>query len=232
MQSIVAVADAPLSRAELAELQRLEGIVSDWRRQYRAVGGALRRLQDLRLWRGQAKSWQEYCEQRFDLAHTSILRYQVAADVASVLEKAGLPLPTSATVAAELACLDDGQIIAVWEAALKDAGKGRVTVKIAHAAKLRLSPEAAIHGDGTIDSDLAELLHALPPERQQEIVQQSEAKARAAAADDHDDVCPWLAVLRSIRQRLKRLDATKHGDVIWRITTKLQEIATLLENAA
>lgn len=205
------VTAAPMSAAEFSELAKLEGVVRDWRGQYARVGAALRRIRDLRLYRGQYASWEEYLFRRWDMGLSNAQRLRAASDVAAVCERAGLPVPPNASQAECLAGLEDDQVVAVWTLVQKrlDRGSRPGTELIAACKRSILGAVAGVDAAGNIDAQLAAELASLLPEDAAAVIAAAERRAEQKAAEtaaDEKVECPWAATLKEIKAGLKRLE--------------------------
>lgn len=126
-------------RSKLAECEaRIEHILGA----FYETGGALQKIRDERLYRATYATFEEYCQERWDLTRRHVNQLIEAARVVENLSKLGtmVPIPSNERQARELAGLDPEEQRKVWEKAIETAPDGHIT-----AAHIRETREALIN---------------------------------------------------------------------------------------
>jgi hypothetical protein len=141
-----------LTEAEVAELHRLELRVE---RAFCEAGTALREIRDKRLYRSTHRTFEEYCQERFQFNRKAAHFKIAAATVFENLSTNGRQiLPTSERQVRELATLNSFEQCQVWDEAVQEAGSkvpsGRIVKGIVERLKskpLRTASDFCSPGD-------------------------------------------------------------------------------------
>lgn len=122
------IVGAQLSIGEQTELGEYELIIERGLQTFVDVGNALMAIRDGRLYRQTHKTFEEYCEQRWQMEVSSAYRYIRAAEVVKNVDRdPHLPTPTSIRHATPLAPLTPDQQRAAWQEAVETAPNGKIT---------------------------------------------------------------------------------------------------------
>lgn len=229
----VFVAPAPLSAADVQEVNRLESVIRDWRKGYAVAGTNLSLIRQRCWFYHTHRTWEAYLHERWGLSFSSWQRLRDAAAVADIIEAAGLPIPGNATIAVEMCGMEPEQVLAVWREYLARVERGgRAGATLLQAVKQKLMGAAAgVKPDGSIDQSLADLLAILPPSEVAEVIALSEK--RSQRQDEKPAECPWAIALREIKAGLRKLEHDEaHRKQFQTVLSLLQRIANLLKGAA
>lgn len=130
-----------LNAAELAELAACETVIDHGLKIFHAVGMALITIREKRLYRGEFKTFEAYCEARWSFSDNYALRLMRGAEVVNNLTESlpmgreltaeslpiGNVLPTSERQVRPLIALAPEQQRAAWQQAVETAPSGKVT---------------------------------------------------------------------------------------------------------
>jgi hypothetical protein len=108
----------PLTSAEKTLKLELEAVVRTGLDEFLRVGNALATLQNKRLYRTEAATFEIYCRNQFGLARSSADSIIRSAQTAEILLEAGIELPpnTTATLMKPIASLPGEELkVACWE---------------------------------------------------------------------------------------------------------------------
>lgn len=121
--------EQPLSKVEDKRLEELEGVIEKNFKGFVAVGAALAEIRERRLYRIQFKTFEEYCQNLWDMSHQRasqlIASKQVVDNLATMVAKngdedLGTIVPKNERQARELAKIPPEEQIAVWQQLLED----------------------------------------------------------------------------------------------------------------
>jgi hypothetical protein len=138
-----------LNLEEIREFLACEEVISKGWDTFVAVGSALARIRDKRLYRADFDTFEEYCRQKWLYGKAHAYRLIGAAEVIAHLSPIGdIPLPRNEAQVRPLLGLAPDEIQAVWRAALRKAGKKRITARLvertaAEFRERRLGPASA-----------------------------------------------------------------------------------------
>lgn len=132
----------PLSVAEQKRKEQLEGVVVANFQSFVTVGKALAEIRDRKLYRENYPTFERYCKELFDVARGTAYRHIAAAEVVENVSNwrqtenipVLSPLPLNEAQVRPLTRLRPEQQVAVWQAAVDSAPKGKVTA--AHVNKV------------------------------------------------------------------------------------------------
>jgi hypothetical protein len=134
--NIQEIVESSVSR-EVA-LQQCEGAISKGAEAFVAMGQALRRIRDERLYEGRYESFSEYCEKRWQWSRSQAYYLMSAAEAFSVIEESAPPiLPVNPRQIRSIASVPNESKPAVWDRAIAladDAGVEEPTHKHVEAA--------------------------------------------------------------------------------------------------
>ena len=116
-----------LKKAERDVLTRLENAIRTSRL---AIGRALKRIRDARLYREEYPTFEDYCQSRWQISRQCAYEHIRAAEVAGRLEEEGIETPPGTRPAhlLPLRDLDAAETASAWERAQETAGE-RMTAK-------------------------------------------------------------------------------------------------------
>jgi hypothetical protein len=126
-----------LSAAEAARLKGLEEAIERGIKSQFDLGRNLRTVRDARLYRGQYMTFEEYCQQRWDMSRPRAYQLIDAADVIDgirVSTNVDIPLPANEAQVRPLSKLPEPKRAEAWKEAVETAPNGRVTA--AHVEKV------------------------------------------------------------------------------------------------
>ncbi len=127
---------------ERKSLRKLEKTISDGMRTFHAVGDALFEIQESRLYREKHKTFEAYCQNKWDFSRQRAHQITGAAQVRASLSKNFDILPETEAQAAPLVGLDEEATNAAWGEAIdksKESGEKITGVKVKEAVKLHES---------------------------------------------------------------------------------------------
>lgn len=120
-----------LNPEEIREFLACEGVIGKGWDTFVAVGSALARIRDKRLYRADFDTFEEYCRQKWLYGRAHAYRLMGAAEVINHLSPIGdIPLPQNEAQVRPLLGLTPDQIQTVWRAAFRKAGKNRITARL------------------------------------------------------------------------------------------------------
>jgi hypothetical protein len=122
-----------LTTREQKLLLRCEETIKDGLEKFYAVGMALMTIRDQKLYRADYSSFEEYCQERWDMRRRHADRLIAAKSVVDQLTTSAL-LPSTESQVRPLLKLPDHKRLEAWERAVASAGNGRVTAKLVEAA--------------------------------------------------------------------------------------------------
>jgi hypothetical protein len=184
-----------LSRFERDELDRCEAMVANGLTSFVTVGNALAQIRDLRLYREEFGTFEDYCRERWDLSRAHAYRLVDAAGVAANLSPIG-DMPTSESQVRLLARLEPEQQREAWARAVSTAPNGNptgarvaeVVAELCPAPAKRTSPKM-LHLDAAHDIELAirRAARKSPPEYRVDLVVTALREALIYCFDDKRD---------------------------------------------
>lgn len=118
-----------LDKQERDRLQELESTIKKNLRAFYEVGRALSEIRDSRLYRETHKTFEKYCQDRWDMKKAHAYRMIEAASVQENLSPIGDKLPISESQARPLTRLEPNQQAQAWQKAIKKAPDGKVTAR-------------------------------------------------------------------------------------------------------
>jgi hypothetical protein len=121
-----------LTVSEQSQLADCEAVIEQGFKTFVSVGNALAEIRDAKLYRLTHGTFEEYCQDKWDMGGIYARRLIAAADVVDDLMPIGIKIPMSESVARPLTSLPPEDRRAVWQQAAATAPKGRVTA--AHVA--------------------------------------------------------------------------------------------------
>ena len=122
-----------LSAQEAKRLEQLESVVVENFKTFVQVGQALAEIRDRKLYRTKAMTFERYCKELFDIAKSRAYEFISASDVVKNVRNCGrfgeesLLLPLNESQVRPLTKLRPEQQVAVWQAAVESAPRGKVT---------------------------------------------------------------------------------------------------------
>src|SRR5512138_440401 len=123
-----------LSTSEAGRLAELETVIARGLQTFIEVGSALMEIRNSRLYRQMYATFEEYCQERWDLRKSRIYQLMDAAEVvenlksSTIVELSGgnIPLPVNEAQARPLAKLDVEMQRQVWRRAIETAPEGKI----------------------------------------------------------------------------------------------------------
>jgi len=120
-----------LSSAEQTELRRCETVIAQGWQTFFDVGKALTTIRDHRLYRGEYKTFEAYCRQKWQYGRAYAYRLISAAEVVANLSTIGdKRMPENESQVRPLIGLTPEQIRKAWAEALTDSKGERVTARL------------------------------------------------------------------------------------------------------
>lgn len=140
---------APLGPGDASDLAACEQIIERGLKTFIEVGQALLTIRDRRLYRSTHDTFEDYCRERWRLGRSHAHRMIQAAEVASPIGDAGLPLPANEAQARELAPLRDQPelMTRAWRQAI-DASGGKPTARMVSAVVNAIRQTARVEARG------------------------------------------------------------------------------------
>ena len=124
-----------LSSDEKRELRRHESVIRRGWETFVDVGNALAQIQKDRLYRGEFKTFAEYCRGRWEYGKSQAYRLMGAAEVIANLSPIGdIPRPVNEAQVRPLIGLNPEDQLSAWKAAVERAGKDGATAKLVREA--------------------------------------------------------------------------------------------------
>lgn len=126
-----------LSTSEAGRLAELETVIERGLQTFIEVGNALMEIRNSRLYRQRYATFEEYCQERWDLRKSRIYQLMDAAEVVENLKSSPLaelssgniPLPVNEAQARPLAKLEVELQRQAWQRAVETAPEGRITAR-------------------------------------------------------------------------------------------------------
>jgi ribosomal protein L37AE/L43A len=126
-----------LSTSEAGRLAELETVIERGLLTFIEVGSALMEIRNSRLYRQMYNTFEEYCQQRWDLRRSRTYQLMDAAEVVENLKSstivelsnANIPLPVNEAQARPLAKLEVEMQRQAWQRAVETAPQGRITAR-------------------------------------------------------------------------------------------------------
>lgn len=126
-----------LSTSEATRLAELETVIERGLQTFIEVGSALMEIRNSRLYRQTHATFEEYCQERWDLRRSRTYQLMDAAEVVENLKSSTivelssgpLPLPLNEAQARPLARLGVDMQRQVWQKAVETAPQGRITAR-------------------------------------------------------------------------------------------------------
>lgn len=126
-----------LSISEAGRLAELETVIERGLQTFIEVGSALMEIRNSRLYRQTYATFEEYCQERWDLRKSRTYQLMDAAEVVENLKSStivelfsgNIPLPVNEAQARPLAKLDVDMQRQVWQRAVETAPQGKITAR-------------------------------------------------------------------------------------------------------
>jgi hypothetical protein len=126
-----------LSTSETRRLAELETVIERGLQTFIEVGSALMEIRDSRLYRQTHATFEEYCQERWDLRKSRIYQLMDAAEVVENLKSSTIvelssgntPLPANEAQARPLAKLELEMQRQAWRKAVETAPRGKITAR-------------------------------------------------------------------------------------------------------
>lgn len=127
-----------LSTSEAGRLVELETVIERGLQTFIEVGSALMEIRNSRLYRQRYATFEEYCQERWDLRKSRIYQLMDAAEVVENLKSSTIvelssgnmmPLPVNEAQARPLAKLEVELQRQAWQRAVETAPEGRITAR-------------------------------------------------------------------------------------------------------
>jgi hypothetical protein len=120
-----------LTLIEKEDLADQEKVIEKGWQTFVEVGHALANIRDKKLYRGTHKTFESYCQERWQYAKSQAYRLIGGAQIVACLSPIGdIPLPTHEAQVRPLIGLEADKAKAAWKDAVARAGKGKVTAEI------------------------------------------------------------------------------------------------------
>lgn len=140
-----------LSTIESETLQECEAVIERGLATFVEVGTALLKIRDSRLYRIDFDSFEEYCQERWDMSRPRAYQLIDAANIARNVSTMVDTVPTSERQARPLASLDPDEQRQAWNRALDTAPNGRVTAEHVKATVDEMFPRREpLNGQGML----------------------------------------------------------------------------------
>lgn len=118
-----------LTKSEENVLRECEVIIQKGLSSFFDVGNALLKIRDEKLYRQEFKTFEQYCQNKWQIQRAYAYRLMEASEVVSNLSPIGDKLPTTETQVRPLTTLDPQDQIKVWQEVLDVKPDGKVTAK-------------------------------------------------------------------------------------------------------
>lgn len=173
-----------LDRSERAELRQLEERVERGTRAYVAMGQALARIRDARLYRETHGTFEDYCRERWGWGRNYANKAIAAAETVASLGT-GVPTPASEAVARELAPLRDrpDEAREVWSQAIERHGPQPTAAQVREIVR---PPDPGTDARFTIVEDVYAALRLLPTKNDSRGVPQPQPHQIVLPTEDGD----------------------------------------------
>jgi len=120
--------NAPLTEAESADLEHLEQVIDQGLQTFYMTGAALATIRDTKLYRKTHKTFEEYCEKRWNLKQSRAYQLIDAAGVVTNLRGSTIvELPRNEAQTRPLSTLSVADQSLVWQQAVETAPEGKPT---------------------------------------------------------------------------------------------------------
>jgi len=130
-----------LTSDEKRELRKHESVIRRGWETFVDVGNALAQIQKDRLYRGEFKTFAEYCRGRWQYGKSQAYRLMGAAEVIANLSPIGdIPRPVNEAQVRPLIGLSAEDQLSAWKAAVEKAGENGVTAKLVREAVAPFQP--------------------------------------------------------------------------------------------
>lgn len=133
---------------ELSELEQCETIIENGLRTFVDVGGALLKIRDERLYRQEYGTFQEYCQNKWNMSRIHAHRMIEAANIANNLLPIGNILPSNEAQARPLTKLDPEEQREVWAEVIKTAPPSGITGAFVQEIVERKTQPHVLHNSG------------------------------------------------------------------------------------
>lgn len=110
-------------------LEQLEKVIATGLETFVAVGNALLEIRDKRLYKSTHKTFEDYCNQRWDMTRVNVYRIIHATEFAGNLLPTGLQNPKNERQVRPVLTLPKEEQVDAWEQAVRTAPEGKVTAK-------------------------------------------------------------------------------------------------------
>jgi hypothetical protein len=137
-----------LTTTEQQLFRSCEETIKEGLEKFYAVGTALLAIRDQKLYRAEYTSFEEYCQERWDMVRRQADRLILAKGVADELRKSAV-LPSTESQVRPLLKLPAGKRLPAWERAVASAGGRRVTARLVEEAarETPLTPKPRSFGE-------------------------------------------------------------------------------------
>jgi hypothetical protein len=120
----------PLDESEKERLRELEEIVDRGLQTFYEVGQALIEIRDRKLYRQTHKTFEVYCQEKWNIGRRTADRYISATKIVEILRPIGLKIPTKESQIRSLVGLPPAQQLEIWQKAVEISPDGHPTAKI------------------------------------------------------------------------------------------------------
>jgi hypothetical protein len=119
--------DDLIGKTDNKKLLVLEKTIEEGLRTFNVVGSALLIIRDEKLYRGEYKTFEEYCDKKWDMDHSHAYRLMKSAQVVENLKSSpiGELLPANEAQTRPLALLTPEQQVQAWQEATEKASDGK-----------------------------------------------------------------------------------------------------------
>ncbi len=149
-----------LSSIERVKLENFEETIQAGLKSFVDVGRALMEIRDGRLYRDTHGTFEDYCQDRWQLKRAHAYRLIDSAEVVDNLSPIGDILPATESQARPLTRIEPEQQAAVWQEAVHTAPQGKVTAKHVEEVVAKRKPKP-VQAKPTESSDVVKLLAKL-----------------------------------------------------------------------
>jgi hypothetical protein len=120
------MASNPIGETKSRKLLLLEEAIAKGIRTFNEVGTALLKIRDEKLYRGEYKTFEDYCDKKWDIDRSRAYQLIDSAEVVATLKMSTVvdKLPTSERQTRPLALLPPDRRVEAWQEATKKAPKG------------------------------------------------------------------------------------------------------------
>lgn len=127
---------ATLNPAALVTLADCEQRIERGLRSFRDIGQALAEIRDSRLYKGTHATFEDYCEQRWNLSRRHSYQLIESAEAVCSIEHTGLPAPERESQARELAKVPEAERADVWRDVVESGDRPTAAaIRKAHEAR-------------------------------------------------------------------------------------------------